>query len=268
MRLILTLFFSVVSLCSISTLYAGETETVTFAGSSTILPIMEAMGPVFEEHGINAEIQGGGSSAGFKAAKMGMAQVGMMSRELTEKEAKSLKNLTISKDWVVMIAHSDTPFENVTSEQVIGVYTGEKKELDGWKIDAIAKENGRATKKIFDHYFHLGGKEGHPLDPKLAIIGANGQAISAVANDPHAMSYVSYSAAIRAVEQGEPIQILSLDGVFGTPENVNNGTYKMTRPLNLVYQEKNQDLMDRIRKILKLPKARKVFEANNVKSIL
>ena len=268
MRLFLPLFFSVVSIFSIPSLYAGETETVTFAGSSTILPIMEAMGPVFKEHGINAEIQGGGSSAGFKAAKMGMAQVGMMSRDLTDKEAKALKNLTISKDWVVMIAHSGTPFEDITSEQVIGLYTGKKKDIDGWKLDAIAKENGRATKKVFDEYFHLGDKEGHPLDPKLVIIGANGQAISAVANDPHAMGYVSYSAANRALEQGEPIKILSLDGVFGTPENVNNGTFKMTRPLNLVYQEKNQDLMDRIRKILTLPEARKVFEANNVKSIL
>ncbi|RUM41158.1 MAG: hypothetical protein DSY80_09255 [Desulfocapsa sp.] len=266
MRLFFTSVVLLSSLAMSSTVSAND--VVTFAGSSTILPIMEAMTPIFNEHGIKPEIQGGGSSAGYKAAKMGMAQVGMMSRELTAKEAKHLKNMAISKDWVVMIAHADTPSSNISSQQVIDIYTGKKAEFDDRKVNPIAKENGRATKKIFDHYFHLGGKEGHPLDPKLVIIGANGQAISAVANDPDGMAYISYSAAIRSVEQGEPIKILSLDGVFGTPENVLNGTYKMTRPLNLVFLPKNQELMDRIREILTTPEARAVFKANNVKSIL
>lgn len=263
-----TLLLSVISLFTIGTTSAADEKVVTFAGSSTVFPIMEAMTPIFKEHGIKPEIQGGGSSAGFKAAKMGMAQIGMMSRELTEKEAKSLKKLAISKDWVVMIVHSDTPSKDITSEQVVDIYTGKKGKFNDRKVNPIAKENGRATKKIFDHYFHLGGKEGHPLDKKLVIIGANGQAIAAVAHDPNGMTYISYSAAIRAVEQGEPIKILSLDGIFGTPENVQNGTYKMTRALNLVYKEKNQELMDRISKILTTPEAKKIFKDNNVKSIL
>ena len=82
------------------------------------------------------------------------------------------------------------------------------------------------------------------------------------------MTYISYSAAIRAVEQKEPIKILSLDGVFGTPENVQEGTYKMTRSLNLVYQKKNEELMVRIKKILASDEAKKVFKDNNVKSVL
>jgi phosphate transport system substrate-binding protein len=121
-------------------------ETVTFAGSTTILPILEAMTPVFNAHGIEPEIQAGGSTAGFKAAKMGMANIGMMSRELKEAEAKDVTSVVIARDWVVMIANKDAPFDNITSEQVVDIYTGKTDELDGYKINALDKEVGGGTK--------------------------------------------------------------------------------------------------------------------------
>lgn len=244
-----------------SSIYAEEeAKTVTFAGSSTIMPIMEAMQPVFKEHGIKPKIQGGGSSAGLKSTKLGMAEVGMVSRSLSEDELKTFKHLVISKDWVVLIAHKDAKFDDITSEQVVGIYSGEEKEIDGNRINPIAKENGRATKKVFDKYFKLKGK----LAKDLVIIGANGQAISSVANDPYGLTYVSYSSASEAVKQGEPIKILTLDSVEPTPENVKDDKYKLSRALNLVYMEKNEDLMKRLQEILSTPEARKVFEEANV----
>lgn len=252
------LFFSIFSMGAVSA------EVVTFAGSSTVMPIIEAMEPVFSEHEIEIQVQGGGSSAGLKATKAGLAQIGMISRSLSEKEAQIFKKLTISKDWVVMISHSDLPIDDITSQQVVDIFSGTKAEIDGNRINPIAKEGGRATKKVFDKYFDLKGK----LDPKLVIIGANGQAIASVANDPFGMAYISYSAAIRAVEQGEPIKILTLDGVAGTPENVKSDTYKLSRALNLVYMEKDADLIERIRTVLATPEAEKVFTASNVMSAL
>lgn len=262
MRNLLPALSLAVSLFTIGT--ASAADTVTFAGSSTVFPVMEAMMPVFEKHGIIAEIQGGGSSAGIKAAKMGMADIGMISRELSKKESKYLENQPIARDWVVMIVHKDVPGNDITHDEVLDIYTGKTNKFKGYKLHPIAKEDGRATKHIFDHYFHLGKKAGHPLDPSLVIIGANGQAIAAVAGDPRGMTYISYSAAIRAINQGEPIKMLTLDGVEGSPENVTAGKYTMSRNLNLVYKSKNEELMKRIRKIFATKEARKVFLANNV----
>lgn len=243
-------------LASLSLLSAAAgAETVVFAGSSTVMPIMEDMTPVFEAHGIEPEVQGGGSSAGFKAAQMGMADFGMMSRNLSAEEQEILDSMVIARDWIVLIAHAGAPFDEITSEQVVEIYTGEKTELGGIEIHPIAKESGRATKKVFDKYFDLGGR----LAPGLTIIGANGQAIATVARDPGGLAYVSYSAVEKAIEQGASIKMLTLDGVAGSPENAASGAYPLSRDLILAYQAGNEELVDKVKEILATPAAEEVF---------
>ncbi len=261
MRTFVVLFLSLFILFSAS---ANAGEKVVFAGSTTILPFMEKMAPLFKKQGMDVEIQAGGSSVGYKTAYMGMADIGMMSREMKPSEAKNLKKLAIAKDWLIMIAHKDAPFDNITSQEVVDLYTGKTKKLHGFKINAIAKENGRGTKEVFDHFFHLGKKHNQPIAKDLIIIGANGQSIATLAHDPHGLAYLSYSAVEAAIKQGEPIKMLKLDGVDGTVENVDNGTYKLQRTLNLVYKDKKAGLIKRIRSVLATDKAREIFRKNGV----
>jgi len=263
MRSFLILFLSIFTLSN-----ATAGESVTFAGSTTVFPFMEKLTPLLAKHGIDAKIQAGGSSAGFKAAKSGIANFGMMSRELKESEKAYVKAMVISRDWLVMMAHKDAPFDNITHEEVLDLYTGKAKELHGYKLNVIAKEAGRGTKAIFDHYFHLGKKAGHPIARDLVIIGANGQAITTVAGDPTGITYLSYSAVEAAIEQGEPIKMLTLDGVAGTPENVTAGKYTLQRGLNLVYTPKNAALAERVLKVLATDEARKIFVDGGVQPSL
>jgi phosphate transport system substrate-binding protein len=165
----------------------------------------------------------------------------------------------MSSDWLVMLANKEAPFDNITSEEVLDLYTGKTKELHGYKLNVIAKEAGRGTKTIFDHHFHLGKKDGHPLDKSLIIIGPNGQALTTVAGDPHGLTYLSYSAVEAAIKQGEPIKMLTLDGVAGTPENVKAEKYSLKRSLNLVYKPENEALAEKIKKVLATDEARKIL---------
>jgi len=253
MRLFSAFLLSFFSIASVNA------ESVTFAGSTTVFPFMEQLSPLLEKHGIEAKVQAGGSSAGFKAAKAGIADFGMMSRELKKGEKPHVKTLVMSRDWLIMIANKDAPFDNITTEEIVDLYTGKTKELHGYKINAIAKEAGRGTKTIFDHYFHLGKKDGHPIAKNLIIIGPNGQAITTVAGDPHGLTMLSYSAVDAAIKQGEPLKMLTLDGVAGTPENVDAGKYKLQRSLNLVYKPKNEALAERVKKALANDEARKIL---------
>lgn len=251
------LFISIAFLLLSLTCHAEE---VTFAGSSTIMPIMEDMVPILEKNGFKVNIQGGGSSAGLKSVKMGMAQVGMVSRALSADESKQYENLTLAKDWVVIIANKKTGLKDISTAQIVNLYSNKKET----SYHIIAKEDGRATKKIFDDYFQLAGK----LRKDLIIIGANGQAIATVEKDPSAIAYVSYGAALEAQKQGSEISILSLDGVEGTSENVLKGNYKLARELNLVYLKKNEDLVSKIKSVLSSKEASLVFNDNNVISSL
>ncbi len=265
MRIFRAFCLSIVStFLIVSTNAAMAGDKVVFSGSTTVLPFMEKMAPLFKKQGMDIEVQAGGSSVGYKTAYMGMADIGMMSREMKASEAKNLKKLAIARDWLIMIAHKDAPMKNITSQEVVDIYTGKTNELNGFKINAIAKENGRGTKEVFDHFFHLGKKAGHPIAKNLVIIGPNGQSIATLAHDPHGLAYLSYSAVEAAIKQGEPIKMLTLDGVEGTPENVLNGTYKLQRTLNLVYKENKADLMKRVKSVLATDEARKIFTENGV----
>jgi len=174
----------------------------------------------------------------------------------------------MSRDWLIMIANKDAPFDNITTEEVVDLYTGKTKEMHGYKINAIAKEAGRGTKTIFDKYFHLGKKYGHPLDKGLIIIGPNGQALTTVAGDPHGLTMLSYSAVDAAIKQGEPIKMLTLDGVAGTPENVGSEKYKLMRSLNLVYKPENEKLAEKLRKTLATDEARKILVDGGLQPVL
>ncbi len=243
----------------------ASAETITFAGSSTIRPIMENMMPVLEKHDVQAKIQGGGSGVGLKSVKMGMAQVGMVSRGLTQEESSEFANMVIARDWVVIIVNKAQTMENITTSEVKEIYTGKKSAwANGGKIHVVGKEAGRATKEVFEGYFGIEGE----VRKDAVIIGPNGQAIATVAGDANAIAYVSYADAEEAVKAGESIKILTLDGQQGDPANVAAGNYKLARDLNLVFSLKNEALQTKMRLILGDKDARKVFEEHHVMPVL
>jgi phosphate transport system substrate-binding protein len=94
----------------------------------------------------------------------------------------------------------------------------------------VNKEEGRGTRTLFEQYFGLAEQ----FVSSALIIGPNGQAILTIAGNPQAISYVSNGAAAVALKRGVPIKILALDGVSATRANVQNGTYRLCRPLNFV----------------------------------
>ena len=65
-----------------------ETETISIAGSTTVLPVAQAVAEEYMAQHSNADIQvsGGGSGVGATSAIEGTADIGMLSRELKSSE--------------------------------------------------------------------------------------------------------------------------------------------------------------------------------------
>lgn len=226
---------------------------VILAGSSTIGPVFDALTPFYARHGIKIQVQGGGSSVGIKSARDKLALLGMASRELSDEEKKEFKYLTIAHDGVALIVNSANPMNDITPDQVREIYTGKKTQWDnGQPITVINKEAGRATLEVFEEYFHLKDL----IRKDAVIIGPNGQAVTSTARDPNAIGYVSIADAQGGKDTGSPIKLLSLEGVAPNAENVANGKYKLSRPLNVVYLPENQARVEPILKLLSDPDAK------------
>jgi len=248
-------------IASSMTLARSADKQIIFAGSSTIMPIMESLTPVFKDNGIPIIIQGGGSSAGIKAVRDGMADIGMVSRSLTVNEQKKYGSFAFAGDLIVLIVHQSNTSSDVDNAFIKAVYSGKKRQWDNGKnITVISKENGRATQRVFEQFFNLFGQ----ISSKAVIIGANGQAIASVENDPNAIAYVSYNSAVAAQEAGSDIKILSLNGATPSIAAAKSGKYSLTRDLNLVFMLGNTNDIDKIKRVLKQTKADKVMSHHRV----
>jgi len=228
-----------------SIIYAAEKLVLT--GSSTIAPLAAEIGKRFEKQNPNVrvDVQAGGSSRGVNDARNGLADIGMASRALKPEE-NDLKSLSIALDGIGLILHQDNPVKMLTDQQVIDIYTGKItnwKEIGGkdGRITVVNKAEGRSTLELFLHYYKLKNSD----IKSQVVIGDNQQGIKTVAGNPGAIGYVSIGTAEFDENNGVPIKLLPLNGVTASVENVRNGSFPLSRPLNLVTKTAPQGLAKR-----------------------
>ena len=101
---------------------------VVVAGSSSVTPVMEKLKETYLAVNPNAEIevQQSDSSAGINSAKDGICDIGIASRALKESEiAAGLTPSVIALDGIAVIINNDNPVNELASEQVQAIFTGE-----------------------------------------------------------------------------------------------------------------------------------------------
>ena len=108
--------------------YAGTKPAgkVVVAGSSSVSPIMEKLKEAYLEVNPSAsiEVQMSDSTTGMTSAMEGTCDIGMASRDLSEKESAQLEAIPIALDGIAVIVNKDNLVSNLTSEDVKGIYTG------------------------------------------------------------------------------------------------------------------------------------------------
>lgn len=217
---------------------------LVLTGSSTVAPLATEIGKKFEtEHpDVRVDVQTGGSSRGIADARNGVANIGMVSRSLKEEE-KDLQSFEIARDGIGVILHKDNPVKSLSDQQIVEIYTGK---IDNWQqvggknapITVVNKAEGRSTLELFLDYFKL---ENSQVKASV-VIGDNQQGIKTVAGNPNAIGYVSIGTAEFSVNNDVPIKLLPLDKIAASTENIENQTYPLSRPLNLVTKTQPQGL--------------------------
>lgn len=107
---------------------SDESEgTITVGGSSSVTPVMEKLAEVYQAVNPNAtiEVQQSDSTTGMTSTIDGTYDIGMASRELNEDELASLTPTVIAMDGIAVIVNPENPLTDITSEQIMQIYTGE-----------------------------------------------------------------------------------------------------------------------------------------------
>lgn len=210
-----------------------ETETISIAGSTTVLPVAQAVAEEYMAQHSNADIQvsGGGSGVGATSAIEGTADIGMLSRELksSEKDGNNLQEFVVGRDGIALVGHPSNTVSDLTLEQVKAIYQGE---ITNWKyvggIDSeivlIGRDSSSGTREFFTE-FVLNKEESAK---EMQELNSNGAVAKAVSMTPGAIGYVS----LEYVD--DSLKAFSIGGVEPTVENVVSGVYEINRPLLMI----------------------------------
>ncbi|WP_294794041.1 substrate-binding domain-containing protein [uncultured Fenollaria sp.] len=107
----------------------SQSGKLVVGGSTSVTPLMEKFAEKYMEMypDVKIEIQSTGSSAGIQAAIEGAADLGMASRDVSDEEKAELNNIVIAKDGIAVIVNNENAIEDLTLDQIKGIFVGDIK---------------------------------------------------------------------------------------------------------------------------------------------
>lgn len=101
---------------------------IVVAGSSSVSPVMEKLKEAYLAVNSKAEIeiQTSDSTTGVESTISGICDIGMASRELKDTEvSEGVSATAIALDGIAVVVNNASPVEELTSDNVKSIYTGE-----------------------------------------------------------------------------------------------------------------------------------------------
>lgn len=201
--------------------------TVALNGSTSMEKLVNGLkeGIVETYPNLQLEPQFTGSSAGIEAVTNGTADIGDVSRALTDEEkAGGLVENIVALDGIAVVTDTANTATNLTTQQLKDIYTGK---ITNWSevggadqnIVVIGRESGSGTRDAFEEILDIADQ------CQLAqTLNETGAVAAAVQSTPGAIGYISLDAL------NDKVKALQLDGVAPSEETVKDGSYTLQRP--------------------------------------
>jgi phosphate transport system substrate-binding protein len=214
---------------------------VAVSGSSTVMPLAGLAAEEFNtlQDKYHVSVTSGGTGVGMVDVAEGRSDIAMASREvqLSERqryETPSLKfmEFAVGFDAICLVVSPDIYDSGVTSltkdevKQIYAGYITNWEELGGpdMEIFVIGRKPGSGTRDTFNEII-LGSKEAE--SPGVTIDAWDSSEVkTAIRGSDSAIGYMGYS----YVMNGD-VDVVALDGISPTIENIKNETYPLARKL-------------------------------------
>lgn len=206
---------------------ANLSGSITMAGSTSMEKLANALSEAFMEKYPNVTVTAEftGSSAGLESLAAGSVDIGNASRSLSddEKAGGAVENI-VAIDGIAVITDLDNLVTEISSEDLVKVYTGE---ITNWSelggadeaIVVIGREAGSGTRGAFEELLEIEDACNYAQE-----LDSTGAVLAKVAATPGAIGYVSLD-----VLDGSVTPMI-LDGTEPTEENILAGEYLLSRP--------------------------------------
>ena len=125
---------------------------------------------------------------------------------------------------------------------VAGLTLGANIAMAAENIYPISREMESGTRGAFTEIFgiqkELKGKKIDATTTKAEVTNSTGVMMTTVANSKNAIGYISLGSL------NDTVKAISVEGVMPSVENINNKSYKISRPFNVVIKKSNPLIED------------------------
>ena len=233
MKKIICMILALVMALSLAACGGKEERKVSTDGSTSMQKVINALGEAYmEETGASFTYNATGSGTGIKAVKDGTCDIGLSSRYLKDSEkADGLKETILAIDGIAVIVNPESTVADLTLDQISAIFKGE---ISNWnevggkdgEIVCIGREESSGTRDGFESI----------TDTEDACVyrqelTSNGAVLTAVAENPNAIGYVSLSSV------KDTVKAISVGGVVPSEATIKDGSYAVQRPFVLVTKE-------------------------------
>jgi phosphate transport system substrate-binding protein len=223
---------------------SAATETLTLTGSTTVLPIAQAVADAYMQAHPEANIQvsGGGSGVGIQAIINQKVDIGMSSADVSaaQKAQDSTMNIiTIAHDGIAIIVNPANTIQDISLAQVKQIYNGS---VTSWssipgagvansnnQIVVVGRDSSSGTRTYFDQVVMMNTNDTMSMHED----NSNGAVLQEVAQTPNAIGYISIGYLDNTVKA---LPILTANGHVITPSvaTVKDKTYPIHRDLYMI----------------------------------
>ncbi|MBA5764354.1 phosphate ABC transporter substrate-binding protein [Vibrio sp. 404] len=226
---------------------SATASEINVSGSTSVARVMDVLAEQYNQTHPQTYIavQAIGSTAGITLVKKGVAEIGMSSRYLTERELdETITAKTIAMDGLAVVVNQSNPVSNITREQLYDVYKGK---ITNWKqlggedktIAVVTRETSSGSQYSFESLLGLtkivNGRMVSDISPDNLVVNSNSMVKTLVNHNSQAIGFVSLGSVDRSVKA------VQFEGVDATNKNVVEGRYELARPFLVLYQTEKLD---------------------------
>ncbi|MET0229540.1 MAG: phosphate ABC transporter substrate-binding protein [Rhodanobacteraceae bacterium] len=236
---------------------AALSGSLTIVGSDTLSTLVLRWSDAFRARhpGVSIQLQTPGSASAPIALLEGAADIGAMSRPMSEEETARFTSrfgyaptgVAVAHDAIVVFVHPDNPLESITKQQLDAIYSGTRRcgataAIERWGAietsragagDARILATGRNSASGTNEFFRERALCGGEYRADVVVWPGHGATVAAVAGNRAAIGYAGIGYVNGLVK---PLAYVPADGVppvAPVMANVMNGDYPLARPLYL-----------------------------------
>ncbi len=209
--------------------------TINIAGSTTVLPIVQAAAEVYMDKNptINISVRGGGSGIGIKSAISRTIDIGSASRQIDDREQEltaaqqiDLIETAIAKDAISIVVNKTNPIEDISMEDLKAIYSGE---ITNWQqlggadktIVVISRDFASGSFSVFNEAV----LDSVFVKENSMRLASNNAVATTVRYTPGAIGYIGLGYI------NNQLKTLSVNGVFPTNKTAVDDEYELCRLL-------------------------------------